>query len=187
MQLMTQVDEFLRFAEDGDLPGLERLLALRPDLVQVHGERGWTALHRAAVFGHTEVVKLLLREGANPAAIDERRRTPLHDVAMGQEYSFPSMVLLVEAGAPLNARNVYWETPLHLAAGASNLPGFCFLLGLGARTDLRNRQGRDPLGEAQYQLEHVPKSRRFADQRRVAKCIIETLKQAGRAPQQDAL
>ena len=34
-------------------------------------QNGWTALHRACYYGHTEVVKCLLTNGANLSAINK--------------------------------------------------------------------------------------------------------------------
>ena len=37
-----------------------------------------TALHLAAFFGSSEMVRLLLEHGADVSILDENRRTPLH-------------------------------------------------------------------------------------------------------------
>lgn len=45
---------------------------------ETHSFTKWTPLHYAAKFGHLEVIKWLLENGANVNALDERRQTPLH-------------------------------------------------------------------------------------------------------------
>lgn len=45
---------------------------------------GWTALHYAAGRGLVELIELLIARGANPAAIDDKGRTPL-DVAIEEK------------------------------------------------------------------------------------------------------
>jgi ankyrin repeat protein len=46
--------------------------------INVPTEQGVTALHLAAQYSLPTVVKLLIKHGANPAAIDSTYRTPLH-------------------------------------------------------------------------------------------------------------
>jgi len=50
--------------------------ALPTDRIDVCGPGQQTPLHRAAFWGHTEVVTLLLQGGASRAAVDNRGRTP---------------------------------------------------------------------------------------------------------------
>jgi len=51
-------------------------VAARAD-VNAAEKDGWTALHWAAMEGHTDVVRLLLQNGANVEAVTERGLTPL--------------------------------------------------------------------------------------------------------------
>ena len=163
-------------AEDGDVKAVVRLIEKDPGLVNAaEPEFGWTALHRAVQFGHTRLVRLLLKSGANPGQRDHKRNTPLHNAATGHDYTLQSLELLVKAGAPIESRNTYWETPIHVAVQHSNLPGFSFLLEQGARTDWRDRQGLDALGMAKYQAANVHSSRKYDQQRRELKAIIEML------------
>lgn len=149
-------------AEDGDVKTVAKLIEEDPGLVNAaEPEFGWTALHRAVRFGHTRLVRLLLKSGANPGQRDHKRNTPLHDAATGHEYTLPSMVQLVEAGSPIESRNIYWESPLHVAVHHSNLPGLTFLLERGARTDWRDRHGLDALGMAEYVAAAIPASRKY--------------------------
>jgi len=62
------------------LAALERLLAEDVDL-DAQDQRGFSALHLAAVHGLPRVVQRLLREGANRQARDGLGRTP-HDMAV---------------------------------------------------------------------------------------------------------
>jgi len=163
-------------AEDGDLKAVVRLLKKDPDLAKAaEPEFGWTALHRAAQFGHTRLLRLLLKSGANPGQRDHKRNTPLHNAATGHGYTLQSLKLLVRAGAPIEDRNTYWETPIHVAVLSSNLPGFSFLLERGARTDWRDRLGLDALGMARYQAAAIPASRKYDQQRRELNAIIKML------------
>lgn len=174
----NQIGRLIIVAEDGDVKAVAQLIEKNPRLVYAaEPEFGWTALHRAAQFGHTRLVRLLLKSGANPSQRDRKRFTPLHSAAAGHEFTLQSLVLLVKAGAEMEARNTYWQTPLQVAVQSSNLPGFSFLLEQGARTDWLDRQGLDALGMAKYQTENLPSSRKYDQQRREVKAIIEKLEE----------
>ena len=45
----------------------------------IHVHVGWTPLHEACVYGHTKVVLLLLKHGANVNARGMDGDSPLHD------------------------------------------------------------------------------------------------------------
>ena len=49
---------------------------LRGDL-EMQDENGWTALHKAVVAGHVEIVRILLEMGAKARTFDRWRKTPL--------------------------------------------------------------------------------------------------------------
>jgi ankyrin repeat protein len=54
---------------------------------------GNTALHMASANGHTEVVRLLLEAGADPAAQNEAGNTPLHWASMNQQVQCVEVLL----------------------------------------------------------------------------------------------
>ena len=178
---MDNIERVISLAEDGDRDGLAHLIESDSTLLRSTDEHGWTVLHRAAHFGHTQTVEMLLGLGADPNAKDLKRSTPLHDAAMGWSDHFPVMELLVRARSDVNLRNTYWQTPIMVSVQSSNLTGFAYLLGRGARLDLRDRQRLDLLGMAQSQLDSVPKDRKFARQREDLRAIIAALDSIGEA------
>ncbi|RYD45063.1 MAG: ankyrin repeat domain-containing protein [Verrucomicrobiaceae bacterium] len=155
----------LEMAEEGDIQGLQNAVARDPQAVLGRTDRGWTLLHRAAVFGHTDIVDFLLNQGADPNARDRRRFTPLHGAATGYSTQVPAMALLVAAGAKTDERNSDWQTPLMVCAQYSNPYGMVYLLGCGARLGFKDRRGRTALEAAKQALADVFKGGRFARQR----------------------
>jgi ankyrin repeat protein len=84
---------------------------------------GSTALHSAAVAGHTEAAALLLEVGASVDAESNLRETPLHCAA--REGHVETAALLVARGANVHASTKAGATPLDLAVrSSSQLPGF---------------------------------------------------------------
>jgi ankyrin repeat protein len=101
-------------ASDGvstdDLAIVKKLLETDPDLV-LHAD--WTVdmpLHAAARSERTEIMKLLLKAGANPDV-----QNPLGETALHQCYSVQTARLLVNAGAKVELANFRGESALDRA------------------------------------------------------------------------
>ena len=77
----------------GDLENIKTLLKLTRSVegcdkasvqVDIKDRKGETALHKAALWGHRQVVARLLEAGADPKAKNARGQTPV-DLAQGEE------------------------------------------------------------------------------------------------------
>jgi ankyrin repeat protein len=109
---------------------------------------GWTALHLAAFFGRTPVVKLLIERGANLLALSTNSisNTPLHAAVAGGRVE--SALALIEAGSDVNAPDGGGHTPLHIAAEGGYIPIVEALLHRNANPHAVDAEDRTPLARA---------------------------------------
>ena len=128
-------------AESGDIDELRLLLKSNPSLVKSTDQYGSTPLHGAAGEEDTQVVDLLLTNGADINAKNNDGVSPIH-VAV-----YPRMAAyLITKGADINLPSSNGDTPLHtFAAEAEGLDVMEVLLKAGANPNLRNRQGQLPI------------------------------------------
>jgi ankyrin repeat protein len=96
----------------GDLDRVRALLDEDASRATEFSADGFTALHFAAFFGQPAAVALLLERGADPAAVskNQMRVMPLHSAAAVRDVE--SARLLLDAGAPVNAKQQDDFTPL---------------------------------------------------------------------------
>uniref|UniRef100_A0A8C2KGX9 Ankyrin repeat domain 27 (VPS9 domain) n=1 Tax=Cyprinus carpio TaxID=7962 RepID=A0A8C2KGX9_CYPCA len=121
--------------------------AQKPDGVGVNSSAdGFTPLHVAALHGHTALVSLFTRHGANINARNNQSATPLHLASCVCVLQVVSALL--ECNAKLNKKDQYGNTPLILACLKGNLEIATILLESGALVNLANNQGNTGLHEA---------------------------------------
>jgi len=122
---------------------------------------GATVLHVATARLDTELVSLLLENGANVNSRDRYDATPLHegchshadeqlefDMAEMKSRQARILRILADAGANLNAQTEDGETPLHIAAHDGNQEAIEFLLTDGAAVDVTDGFGCSAAQEA---------------------------------------
>jgi ankyrin repeat protein len=78
-----------------------------------NNELNATPLQSAVAGGHAPVVKMLLKNGAQPNVRERGGATPIHTAAANGDTE--SIQLLILAGADLHLRNDEGKLPLHLA------------------------------------------------------------------------
>jgi uncharacterized protein len=137
-------------AAAGDIAAVRDLLAAEPVLVHSHSYEGWTPLHLAAHFGHSQVVEMLLAQGADvhARATNDLGSSPLLWAIMGQDVA--AVTLLLEHGADINETTTAGSTPLHKAAVVGNAALVRLLLARGANVNARNSGGQTPLTHALF-------------------------------------
>ena len=116
-------------------------------LVTAYSSDGFFPLGLAAFFGHPDTVQLLLARGADVAQVarNPMRVQALHSAVTG---SFDSVRLLVDAGAPVNAKQHLGWTPLHEAVNRNDLEMTRYLIAHGADARLQNDEGKSAIGLA---------------------------------------
>ena len=133
------------------------------DVLNARDSAGNSALDRAALEGHSEIVKLLLKKGADAGAAARYGWTSLHCCAafvssqrwydldcIRQALDIAGMLL--ENGANVGAKNIRGETPLHTLLHSRR--GACEVATLflkhGADVEAKNNMGETPLHCACY-------------------------------------
>jgi uncharacterized protein len=134
-------------ASVGATARVAELLDADPSLLNAYSGDGFFPLALAAFFGHPETVRLLLSRGADPAQVarNPMKIQALHSAVTG---SIESVRALVEAGAPVNAKQDKGWTPLHEAVNRGDVEMTRYLLDHGADPKLQNDEGKSPIGLA---------------------------------------
>jgi ankyrin repeat protein len=123
------------------------LLDADPSLVNAYSNDGFFPLALAAFFGHPETVQLLLERGADASQV---ARNPMKIQALHSAVtvSLDAVRLLVQAGAPVNAKQDKGWTPLHEAVNRNDLEMTRYLVAHGADPKLQNDEGKSAIGLA---------------------------------------
>lgn len=134
-------------AVKGDVNEVKLLIAERVD-VNVQDWEGYTALMKAARNGHVAVCQALLDGRADVNKMNSIGNTALHLACLN---GYKDVVhLLINSGSDVNKRNIYGQTPSHCGASKGHVPVLEVLSTHGSDWTIRNSEGRDVLGEAQY-------------------------------------
>jgi len=113
--LQSNAKSLHRAAEEGDIEAVKKHLAAGANKNVRAGKWRDTPLHRAAFWGYTEVVELLINNEVDVNAKDRYGCTPLHDAA---EYSHLEIAeMLINRAPDMNAVDNNGDTPLDLANG----------------------------------------------------------------------
>ena len=115
-----------------------------PSALNSRSKDGFTALHFACYFGQAETVRVLLEKGAAPDAVasNPMQVMPLHSAASARNAA--AARLLLEHGAPVNARQQSGYAPLHAAAQNGDLAMVELLLQYGGDAKAANDDGKTP-------------------------------------------
>ncbi|HEX7155286.1 MAG TPA: ankyrin repeat domain-containing protein [Thermoanaerobaculia bacterium] len=137
----------LSFAEAvalGDTGRVRELLRETPALLHERTPDGFASAAFAIFFGHHELAKWLIEEGAdvNAASENAQRVAPVHAAAAVCDRAI--MRILLDRGADPNARQQLEYTPLHGAASRGDVEMAELLLSRGADANVRGSDGLTP-------------------------------------------
>jgi ankyrin repeat protein len=123
------------------------LLDADATLLNAYAADGFFPLALAAFFGHPQTVKLLLARGAD---VGQAARNPMKIQALHSAVtnSLETVKMLVDAGAPVNAKQDKGWAPLHEAVNRGDLEMTRYLLAHGADPKQQNDDGKSAIGIA---------------------------------------
>jgi len=127
----------------GDLNQTKILLEEHPEWANAASWGGWTPLHRAAQFGHGDIIDLLISKGSHLEARTTEGFTPLFAAIIGQKADIIRQ--LIERGADISAVRSDGETLLHMAAAMGQTDVVDLLISSGLEVDVTKRYGITPL------------------------------------------
>ena len=114
----------------------------KPEVINELSSHGFYPLGIAAHFGKEDIVRILLRNHANPNSSSQNgfQVFPLH-AALGNQQDIIAK-MLIEAGAEVNVVQSSRITPLHIAAQYGNIDMIIILLENGANIAIQTDQGQ---------------------------------------------
>lgn len=139
----AQSQEIFEAVMSGDRERTATLIEAQPGLIHARSWGGWTPLHRAAQFGHHEILDILISRGSDLESRTVLGMTPLY-IAVSQEQE-ETVDLLRERGADLFAVRPDGESVLHLAASGGNPRIVDYLISAGLKVNDTRRFGITPL------------------------------------------
>ncbi len=139
---MSSVREWLEAATKGDIKSLKKIHSSGIDINA--NEKGFTALHCAAYKNRMNVLKYLIKSGADLDVSEEiDGATPLYLAT--QENHISAMKELIKSGADIQ-KGAYGDvTPLHKACVKQNVSAVSILVKAGANVNALDSRGRSPL------------------------------------------
>lgn len=129
--------ELCRLAAIGDVGMLAQRIAIshpKPDLNSADPQ-GKTALYFAALRGHTEVVRFLLLQGADPNLKCLNGTSPMHAAALGK--SDASVIVLLAYKADPDAVDQHNRTPLIISTHIDHHASVKAIIAAGANLDIQ--------------------------------------------------
>ena len=120
----------------GNIEAVKQHLAAGTDVNVKKDKLGDSLLHEAMLYKskqHTEIIKLLIANGADVNAKNKDERTPLHDATSKERAE-----QLVTNGADVNAKDMFGKTPLHYAARSGQKEIVELLIAKGADMNVKD-------------------------------------------------
>jgi ankyrin repeat protein len=137
-------EELIDAAKSGDVREVERLIRSGVHLnISRDDDDGWSALVMASYWNHPEVVKLLIRSGADLNIRGDGGKTAL--IFASRFNNIEVVKLLIRSGADLNIRDNWGSTALIWASLHNQIEVVKLLIEAGANLNIRSDGGRTAL------------------------------------------
>ncbi|KAM3966091.1 LOW QUALITY PROTEIN: uncharacterized protein ACR2FA_012964 [Aphomia sociella] len=119
--------------------------------VNVKDDNGYTPLHHACLYGHKDIVRLLLSVDASPCVVDKKGATPLHLAAFKGDSDVVAMLLAHKPPVNVDQLTSDHETALLIAAHFGYVDVVAQLIAKGADVTVKNNNDESALDlAAQY-------------------------------------
>ena len=106
--------------EAGSIAGVTQCIANGVDIHAKDTSTGQTALHKASVCGHVDIITLLLEHGVSVNEVDNEGFTALHLACGAADEVAAAKVLLSQGHAFIDATDEQGMSPLMVAASAGH-------------------------------------------------------------------
>ncbi|KIE05265.1 hypothetical protein NF27_DT00390 [Candidatus Jidaibacter acanthamoeba] len=155
------------------------ILESNPEFISLKNDNGHTALHLAAIYGETKLIKILLQKGADINVKDNKGKTPqdvskrlgdfltikkyinlLSNIKNDTNIYIKLKVILKASPEFINLKNEDGQTILHIAVlyNIHSQDEIKFLYDLKAKINIRDNEGNTPLDLAKlYDFDEVKK------------------------------
>ncbi|MDB4673324.1 ankyrin repeat domain-containing protein [Verrucomicrobiales bacterium] len=137
----------------GDIDSIRERVLEDPSYIRERDEDGNTPLLTAIEFVNLELVRFLLKHGADPnVRVRDGYTCLLTSIESEAEGSIQIVEELIRANADINAFGIHGWSPLHMAAARGLLEKASLLIGAGASVNLRKKIDAEetPLMEASW-------------------------------------
>jgi hypothetical protein len=142
------------FAANFGFPLLVNRLVEMKTEVNVHDPEWGTPLQAAAFLGNLNMIKSLVRGGANVMLTSPAESASVLSIAI-QKKDLEMIKFFLESGADPNCADVHWGTPLQHAVSLDDLPAVQLLIQAGARLTQSSAKITDPPLVLAIQKHHV--------------------------------
>ena len=128
--------------ETGSITGVKQCITNGVNIHAKDGSTGQTALHKASVGGHVDIITLLLEQGVSINEVDNEGFTALHLACGAADEIAAATVLLSQGHAFIDATDQQGMSPLMVATAAGYETVVNFLIAKKAYLHLKAQDGR---------------------------------------------
>lgn len=142
-------DMLIKAVREGNIDSVTEYIAVGADINTTDTKNSnTTPLILAILYGHHNIVKMLIKAGANVNIINSLGTTPLRAAIIDKHAE--TVELLIESGSDIHQIDICERTPLHITAEGGNVQLTQILFKAGADINAMDKWGDTPLNRAAY-------------------------------------